>query len=140
MVGRGGDSEIMGQLGFRSARVLVSSISVLLGSQVSAEWGGGHGGESRREMRPAGEWQSAREEWPAWLDEDDFDRLGREYWRAAMAGPAEEGSDGFRGDEGPALGAGSAGPVLGFGIGEAGELMAPGVSRDGGPASPQVTG
>ena len=35
--------------------------------------------------------QPGRGEWPAWLDEDDFDGLGEEGWRAAMESLAEEG-------------------------------------------------
>jgi hypothetical protein len=117
--------------------------------------------------------QPGRGEWPAWLDEDDFDGLGEEVWRAAMESLAEEGptpidlpegedftgghiaggagltgragltnSVGHTGSEGFARGesrddrycdggswdGGDGLPVLGFGLGEAGELMPPGVS------------
>ncbi|HEX3957379.1 MAG TPA: hypothetical protein VHZ03_12210, partial [Trebonia sp.] len=49
---------------------------------------------------PDGEWGAqpqpqpqppGRGEWPAWLDEDDFDGLGEEAWRAVMESLAEEG-------------------------------------------------
>jgi hypothetical protein len=110
---------------------------------------GGTDGERRRQSGHDG--QPGREEWPAWLDGDDFDGLGEEAWRAAMAARDEEPLDGDAepagqpGDEGcpDSAGQGSASqrgsdwsggdwcygggpgdadvPVLGFGIGEAGE-------------------
>jgi hypothetical protein len=81
-------------------------------------------------------------EWPAWLDEDDFDGLGEEGWRAAMESLAEEGPAppdeltlaGLPGgeesrDDGPRDESRDGDfPVLGFGPGEAGESMPPGVS------------
>src|SRR5215469_6159707 len=42
--------------------------------------------------------QSTHGDWPAWLDEDDFDGLGEEAWRAAMAALAEEEPVGLPGD------------------------------------------
>ena len=93
-------------------------------------------------------------DWPAWLDEDDFDGLGAEAWRAAMESLGEEGpaladellpdgedftdgaarDGGSRDDQPRGDWAGDDGsrdrdfPVLGFGPGEAGDSMAPGVS------------
>jgi hypothetical protein len=103
--------------------------------------------------------QSGPGGWPAWLDEDDFDGLGKDAWLAGLEALAEErpepecppdasvrdgggqpgggelddddpddylpddgfpGSDGFPGD--------LDWPVLGFGPGDAGESMPPGVS------------
>ena len=40
---------------------------------------------------PDREPQPGHGDWPAWLDEDDFDGLGEESWRAAMESLAEEG-------------------------------------------------
>ena len=118
------------------------------------------------ERRPWPHSRSAHGDWPAWLDEDDFDGLGEEAWRAAMESLAEEGptaSDeltlagwpddadlpGAEGEAGPARSGtrdghpyddhpyddgswqdaeGGDTPVLGFGPGDAGESMAPGVS------------
>jgi hypothetical protein len=114
-----------------------------------------------RERRPWPRSRSAHGDWPAWLDEDDFDGLGEEAWRAAMeslaeegptssdemtlagwpddadlpgaeeeAGPARSGTrDGHPYDDGSWQDAeGGDTPVLGFGPGDAGESMAPGVS------------
>ncbi|HEY6790623.1 MAG TPA: DUF222 domain-containing protein, partial [Trebonia sp.] len=112
--------------------------------------------------------QPGNGEWPAWLDEDDFDGLGEDGWRAAMESLAEEGPEpecppdasvpdgglaaaapaggGREGglpddalpdgddlpDDGGLSGGGLPGdpdwPVLGFGPGDAGESMPPGVS------------
>jgi hypothetical protein len=100
---------------------------------------------------PDREWRGQPEpgdrEWPAWLDEDDFDGLGEEGWRAAMESLAEEGPTpadeplaDLPGDEGFARDDSCDSesrdsrpwdgeiPVLGFGPGEAGESMPPGVS------------
>ena len=46
-------------------------------------------GNPDRERR--GQPQPGGGEWPAWLDEDDFDGLGEDGWRAAMESLAEEG-------------------------------------------------
>ncbi|HEY6787750.1 MAG TPA: DUF222 domain-containing protein, partial [Trebonia sp.] len=101
------------------------------------EWG------AKPQPQPQPQPQPVRREWPAWLDEDDFDGLGEEAWRAAMESLAEEGPtppdeltpadqpggdlpDGDQpGDEDSWDGEI---PVLGFGPGEAGESMPPGVS------------
>jgi hypothetical protein len=92
--------------------------------------------DRERHGQPGREGQSARGDWPAWLDEDDFDGLGEEAWQAAMTALAEEGPDGLPGDGSQPEDAGLADaatgdvgiPVLGFGLGEAGESMPPGVS------------
>ncbi|HEY6789918.1 MAG TPA: DUF222 domain-containing protein, partial [Trebonia sp.] len=103
--------------------------------------------------------QSGHGGWPAWLDEDDFDGLGKDAWLAVMEALAEEGpepecppdasirdgggqpggdalddddpddylpDDGFPGGDG--LSEDMDWPVLGFGPGDAGESMPPGVS------------
>jgi Domain of unknown function (DUF222) len=87
--------------------------------------------------------QPGHGDWPAWLDEDDFDGLGEETWRAAMESLAEEGptppdelapadlpDDDQSSDDQPGGGQYWDGeiPALGFGPGEAGESMPPGVS------------
>ena len=41
----------------------------------------------------AGRAQPGRGGWPAWLDEDDFDSLGKNAWLAAMESLAEEGPE-----------------------------------------------
>ena len=85
---------------------------------------------------PEQEPQPSRGDWPAWLDEDDFDGMGEEAWRAAMESLADEGPSpdeelfippDDNGDPGPAA-APAPVPVLGFGPGEAGESMPPGPS------------
>jgi hypothetical protein len=72
-------------------------------------------------------------DWPAWLDDDDFDGMGEEAWRAAMESLAEEGplpdEELFAppDDDAPAATPALV-PALGFGSGEAGESLPPGVS------------
>jgi hypothetical protein len=93
-------------------------------------------GNRERRGQPGRGGQPARGDWPAWLDEDDFDGLGEAGWRAAMDALAEEGPVGLPGDGGQPGDACPADPapsdvgipVLGFGLGEAGESMPPGVS------------
>jgi len=83
------------------------------------------------EPRPQPDSRSAHGDWPAWLDEDDFDGLGEEAWRAAMESLAEEGptTSGEMDDDGPWPGTEDGdSPVLGFGPGDAAESMVPGVS------------
>ena len=91
---------------------------------------------------PEPEPEPDRGEWPAWLDEDDFDGLGEDAWRAAMESLAEEGPSPDEelfappDDRDPAAPAPAPAPApvatsiptLGFGPHEAGESMPPGVS------------
>ncbi len=92
----------------------------------------GHGQQPGQQKRPGGE------ERAAWLEEGDhFDGLGEDGWRAAMEALSEEGPDSFAGgadlaDDGEPWDNcpwdDRDAPVLGFGPGDAGERMAPGVS------------
>jgi len=86
----------------------------------------------------AGDPEGERRWWPAWLDDDDFDGMGEEAWRAAMESLADEGPSPDEelfapaGDNDDPAHAPDSDPApalaLGFGPGEPGESMAPGPS------------